>query len=242
MKLALISDIHGNLTSFEAVLADLENRPADRIVCLGDVAAFGPQPRECLALLKSLDCPVVMGNTDEFLLDPVLTPEDDPQGFIEQVELWGAAQLTPADREFLAVFQTTITVDLGGGLELLAFHGSPRSCREIVLATTPDEELEEIFAGSTAQVLAGGHTHTVLLRRFRDALLVNPGSVGLPHETLRAGDHVRNPPWAEYAVLSVEDRLPAVEFRRVPVDIGPIVAAVRESGMPFTEKLTADWG
>jgi putative phosphoesterase len=242
MKLAIISDIHGNLTSFEAVLADLERHAIDQVVCLGDVAAFGPQPRECLDRLKLLKCPVVMGNTDEFLLNPVLMPKDDPEGFVEKVELWGAEQLNAVDRECLASFQPTVTLDLENGVTLLAFHGSPRSNQEIIQASTPEDELDVVFEGTDAQILAGGHTHTVLLRRYRDSYLMNPGSVGLPHESARHSDYVRNPPWAEYAVISVDAGLPHIDFRRVPVDAQAIVGAIRDSGMPFADKLTADWG
>jgi len=63
MRIAIIADIHGNLTALEAVLADLEDTGADRVVCLGDVAATGPQPHETVARLRALGCPVVMGNT-----------------------------------------------------------------------------------------------------------------------------------------------------------------------------------
>ncbi|MCB0291188.1 MAG: metallophosphoesterase, partial [Calditrichaeota bacterium] len=68
MKIALISDIHGNLTALEAVLADIRRRGADRIICLGDLATLGPQPREVIARLRELDCPGIMGNHDAALL------------------------------------------------------------------------------------------------------------------------------------------------------------------------------
>ena len=74
VRLALISDIHGNLPAFDAVLAHISGRNISQIVCLGDVMASGPQPREALARLKALACPVVMGNTDAWMLTPPLTP------------------------------------------------------------------------------------------------------------------------------------------------------------------------
>ena len=69
MNIALISDIHGNLAAFEAVLADIERVQPDQVDCLGDVLAEGPQPREVLARLRALGCPVVLGNADAELLD-----------------------------------------------------------------------------------------------------------------------------------------------------------------------------
>ena len=66
MRVALISDIHGNSIALDTVLADLDSRAVDRVVCLGDVVAMGPRPRESLARLQSLDCALVMGNTDRY--------------------------------------------------------------------------------------------------------------------------------------------------------------------------------
>jgi predicted phosphodiesterase len=70
MRIAIISDIHGNMVALDAALADIESEHVDQIVCLGDVAEFGPHPREVLARLRALGCPVIMGNTDERLIDP----------------------------------------------------------------------------------------------------------------------------------------------------------------------------
>jgi hypothetical protein len=68
-RLALIADLHGNAVALEAVLDDLAGRRITELVCLGDVAAGGPQPREALARLRELGCPVVLGNADEWLLE-----------------------------------------------------------------------------------------------------------------------------------------------------------------------------
>ena len=75
--IAVISDIHGNLPGLEAVLNDIEEVGAEQIVCLGDVAGFGPQPREALASIKALGCPVVMGNADMEMLRPRQLEEID---------------------------------------------------------------------------------------------------------------------------------------------------------------------
>jgi len=70
VRTALIADIHGNLVSLQAVLDDARERGVERIVCLGDVAATGPQPVETIEAVAALGCDVVMGNADEWLLDP----------------------------------------------------------------------------------------------------------------------------------------------------------------------------
>lgn len=76
MKVALISDIHGNAVALEAALAAIEEEGVDRVVCLGDVAATGAQPRQVIRRLRELGCPVVMGNTDAQFLSPPSFAED----------------------------------------------------------------------------------------------------------------------------------------------------------------------
>src|SRR5689334_16834432 len=76
MRIAVIADIHGNLAGLEAALEDIAREQPDATVCLGDVAASGPQPHQVVAQLRELHFPVVMGNADAWLLNP---PSDEPQ-------------------------------------------------------------------------------------------------------------------------------------------------------------------
>lgn len=241
MKIAIISDIHGNLTALDAVLDELTKEAPDQIICLGDVVVTGPQPRAALARVRELGCPVVMGNTDEWILAP--TPfaiKDESDQILYDVELWGANQLSEDDKAFIRTFQATIAVELGSGRSLLCFHGSPGSNTGVIEATTPDEELAGKLNGYAADVFAGGHTHTPLLRRFRDSLILNPGSVGLPFVTAADGQR-RNPAWAEYALLARENGRFAVTLHRVPYRLETLRAAVAVSGMPHAAAYLADW-
>jgi predicted phosphodiesterase len=243
MRIALLADIHGNMTALDAVLNVLESEPIDQIVCLGDVAIFGPQPRETLACLRSLACPVVMGNTDAWALAPKIHPlRNEDSSKFNDIEFWGALQLSGEDRAFIHTFQATVTVDLGGGERLLCYHGSPRSFDDEIVATTPEETLHEMLAGQQALVMAGGHTHSQLLRRFQTSLLLNPGSVGLPFEVMAepAGD--RNPPWAEFAIVEWQAGRLRVELRRVPLDMDHLAQQVLNSGMPHADWWLAGWG
>lgn len=233
MRIALFSDTHGNLATLEAVLAEIQRDPVDHLICLGDVAIFGPQPRETLNLVRTLACPVVMGNTDAWALDPHPHAErnrDTPK--FNAIELWSATQLSDNDRNFIRTFQPTVTLALDDDASLLAYHGSPRSFNEGIVATTADSTLVDYFADAQATVLAGGHTHAPFMRRWHDKIVLNPGSVGLPYETLADGS-VRNPPWAEYAILTCEASRTNVELRRTPVDRAAVRAAVQQSAMPF---------
>ena len=127
MRIGLISDIHGNLFALEAVLAELDREKLDDLICLGDVAALGPEPGAVLARLQALGCPVVMGNTDAWLLSP---PDLDAQTNSTRPSSAGCiAQLTDAERAYIRAFPPTIERSLGAGRTLLCFHGSPRSYR-----------------------------------------------------------------------------------------------------------------
>jgi hypothetical protein len=142
MKIALIADIHANLVSFEAVLADVERANVDQVICLGDVAATGPQPRETLGRLRTLGCPVIMGNADAWLLNP--QPPDDTGAEARmtfEISRWCAEQLLDEDLEYIRTFHTTLEVSLGERGTLLCFHGSPRSYDEIIVATTSEVHL-----------------------------------------------------------------------------------------------------
>ncbi|HYW28853.1 MAG TPA: metallophosphoesterase family protein [Gaiellales bacterium] len=232
MRTALIADIHGNLVALRAVVADLTARGADRIVCLGDVAATGPQPAEAIEAVGQLGCEVVMGNTDEWLLEPTEeTIEDDDTRRIAEIDLWARDQLTSEHLAMLGGYRARVELD-----GMLCYHGSPRSNMDALLPTTPDGELAQLLAGYAHPVMAGAHTHIAMLRRFRESIVINPGSVGLPFEQV-AGGAFRNPPWAEYAIVDGSQ----VEFHRVPLDVGAVTEAALASGMPNAGWWVKDW-
>ncbi len=243
MKIALIADIHGNLAACDTVLHALAAEHPDRIVCLGDVAASGPQPREVLARLREAGCPVVMGNADAPLLDPENDDPGDDERMIKIVDIsrWAAAQLDAADLAFIRSFAPTVEIDLGPAGRLLCGHGSPRSYDDLIFATTPDEEIAPMMAGHTATIYAGGHTHRRLLRSWRGGEIVNPGSVGLAYQ-FRADGTARVPPWAEFALLTSDDSgAISVDFRRLAYDRAATLRAMRERAMPHTAWWAENW-
>jgi predicted phosphodiesterase len=232
VRTALIADIHGNLVSLQAVLADAGRRGADRLVCLGDVAATGPQPGEAIDAIAATGCAVVQGNTDAWLLDPAdETVEDDDTRRILEIDLWVREQLRPDHLEALRGYRQLVSLD-----GLLCYHGSPRSNEDVILPTTSDPELARMLGGHSAPVLAGGHTHLAMLRRHGSSLVLNPGSVGMPFEHV-PDSGFRNPPWAEYAIVDDGD----VEFHRVPVDVAAVTEAALASGMPNAGWWVKDW-
>lgn len=243
MKIGIFADIHGNLAALDAVLAAIDEAHPDQTVCLGDVAATGPQPREVIARLRDLGSPVVMGNADAELLAPrpaTVDVDDDMRRFLE-MSAWASAQLAEDDRAFLTSFQPTVTIDLGAAGRLLCYHGSPESYDDSIGVDTPDADLETMLRGHDAEVLAGGHTHDRMLRTWRERLIFNPGSVGLAYQHL-PDSGARIPPWAEFAMLTSDDSGAVnIDFQRIAYDREATVRAIRESGMPHAAWWAERW-
>lgn len=240
-QLAIFSDIHGNLVALETVLADLRREGIEQMVCLGDTAVSGSQPNDVLTQLSELGIPIVQGNTDEWLLNP--TPfEQNSERYqkIYAIEMWAAEQITTVNYAFVKTFQPSIELPLDEKNRLLCFHGTPRSNTELLRATTPDEDISPMIAEQTATILAGGHTHQQLIRRYQNKLIINPGSVGLPYIRL-ADNTIQNPPWAEYAVLSWENGRFGIELRQVEVNITAVKESILATDMPHKEWLANQW-
>ncbi|MFN2467446.1 MAG: metallophosphoesterase [Gaiellaceae bacterium] len=239
MRLALISDVHGNDVAFAAVVADLERVGCDGAVCLGDVAQGGPQPRETLDRLRALEGPVVIGNSDAFLLE---VPADSPEPITGRqlaVREWTLAQLGAGDLAFIRSFSPTVELALDGA-GLLAFHGSPRAYDDVLLPDSDAAALEP-FRGTGADVLAGGHTHLQWTRAVDGALLVNPGSVGLAYDRHQPDHDFKLTPVAEYALLTAGTGAAAVEFRRVPYSLETLIEVTRASGRPDARAYLDAW-
>lgn len=238
MRLGVISDIHGNRLALDAVLAELAREGVDEIVCLGDVAV-GPQPAEALDRVRKLGCGVVMGNWDAAFLNAMPDPQDEIGRMLVELAEWWAASLTPADREFMQSFAPTLDVRVGE-VDVLCFHGSPRSHDDQIYATTPDEELRAMLGGFEAPVFVGGHTHVQIVRRVDERLIFNPGSVGLPFREWWPRP-VRISPWAEYGVLSSEEGRLSLDLRRTPFDVDALLEISRSSGMPHADWWVSCW-
>ena len=239
MRFAFISDIHGNLHALELVLADIQRAQADLIVCLGDVASLGPHPREVIAYLRQLQIPILMGNHETYLLNPQLTEKHHP--WLRAAELWCLSQLSADDLDFLRSFQSQLSFSLTTDTTLLCYHGSPRSNEEFIYPTTPSETLNEIFAGQSAQVLVGGHTHVQMARQHKGLLFLNPGSVGMPCEFPMRGPNQHYLRWAEYAILDVNEGRLTTSLYRLPIDFEHLSQIARASGLPDVEFWLSTW-
>jgi putative phosphoesterase len=228
MKLAVVSDIHGNLTALEAVAADIERRGIDQVVHGGDVALIGARPAAVIDRLAELGWPGIVGNTDELLWRR--------EQF--EVQLRTAPKLEPLLR-MLFDHYAPATLDRIGEARLELLHGLPQS-RSVAnvglvhaspgdlwrapMPDASDEELESAYGRVGSGIVIYGHIHRPFVHQIGALTVANAGSVGLPFD----GD-----PRASYLLIEH----PRVEVIRVDYPIDAEVAALRASGYPDADRI-----
>lgn len=228
MRLAALSDIHGNLAALEAVERDFQRRGVDRVINLGDHLSGPLLPRETADFLMTRDWLHIAGNHERQLLDGGGGPSDAHARTV----------LTPEHRAWMASLPTVQRLDG----DVLLCHGTPRSDREHLLATVTTGGLVEAGEGAVRERLRGwpchlllcGHTHLPRsLRLPEGTLVVNPGSVGLqayvdddpcPYRVESGSPHAR------YAILERHRGAWTVEPVQVAYDVEPMAELARERG------------
>ncbi len=234
MRYAIIADIHANLAAFRAVLDDIAGRGGvEEIWCLGDVVGYGPDPHQCIELLRQSNHVCIAGNHDWAAIGKIDTAYFNPDA--AAACHWTAQQLSPEDIDYLGNLPLVIEKN-----DFTLAHGSPREpiC-EYLLSTS---DAEENFAYFKSLFCLVGHSHMPLvfkysetgvcsfspfspddeLRLAKDRLIINPGGVGQP----RDGD-----PRASYAIYDNETRI--VRLHRVPYDISATQVRMMEHGLPI---------
>lgn len=240
-RIALLSDLHGNLHALERVLRHVDTLGVDGIACLGDVATLGPRPRETLGLMAHRASWLVEGNHDAFMgSDAALLAYSDVPPILAAVR-WCRDQLDPQELSLLRSFEVNRVVDLGRGNTLLLFHGSPTSNTQDLWSHTPPAELDTHLAGWTHTVMAGGHTHLAMVRQHGGRLLVNPGSVGLPFKAPPQGGPPQLMPHAEYAVVEATRNGLCVRNQRVELDVDVLCQEARAWDHPLAAYLLSQY-
>jgi predicted phosphodiesterase len=234
VRIAALSDVHGNRTALEAVLADLEGRRVDVVVDLGDLLSGAVAPRETADLLMALDLPTVRGNHERQLLTV-------PRERMGASDRHAHDAITDVHRAWLAALPLALEVAPG----VLAFHGSPTDDLTYLLETvtpdgarpaTPAEVTERLGEHADVPLLLCGHTH--LQREMRlgtGALVLNPGSVGWPaYDDDHPHPHVMEAgsPHARYAIADDEGGRWTAEFRAVEYDWDAAAALAEAAGRP----------
>ena len=226
MRLALFSDVHGNIHALDAVLADIDGQRPDRIYCLGDLVGYGAFPNEVVDRIRQRQIPTVMGNYDDgvgFERDEcgcAYKEETDRQLGQQSLE-WSKIQTTVENKMFLRELAPQIRLE-ADGKRLLLVHGSPRKINEYLFEDRPPSSFERLAQGSGADLIAFGHTHLPYVKTVSGVLFLNDGSVGKPKD---------KDPRACYALVDTTAQAP-VTFRRVEYDVAAAAAAIRATELP----------
>lgn len=243
MRIAVLSDIHGNLEALEAVLADVRAQGADEIYCLGDVIGYGADPQACLHRVLETCRIMLRGNHEAALLDPAWLERmnEDAAAALR----WTADRLDAADREVIASWPL-----VRAAADARLVHGSPWRPAEFQYLSGR-WSLEEAFRAFPEHLCLCGHTHVPLaaeeivpevLRTLSvtqgidlqegGRWLVNVGSVGQP----RDGSSLAS--W-----VLITDRPPHVDLRRVAYPVAKAQEKIRRAGLPgvLAERLSGGW-
>jgi putative phosphoesterase len=209
MRIAIVSDIHGNRTAFEAVLADLHLTAPDLVFHGGDLADAGSSPAEIVDRVRDLGWHGVAGNTDELLWSPdsliqfaAVTPAMQPLlAIIQEMAAWTREEL---GEERLAWLRELPRTQIHGPVALV--HASPESVWRAPAPEASDAELISVYAPLDRDIAIYAHIHRPFIRTISGAVVANTGSVSLPYD----GD-----PRASYLLL--DERSP--QIRRVAYDV-----------------------
>lgn len=190
MKIAIISDIHGNLEALKSTLQDIEKRNIDKIICLGDIIAKGIHPKECIKLIKEKCDIVIQGNTDEYFSKEYENLEQLPEQEQKRIK-WNQSLITEEDRKYLLKLPFSCEFYMSGSLVRL-FHATNIANDKVVLNISDIETKYKMFLPSeytrinkVADVVLYGHIHHQYMDQIYNKTLINVGSVGNSFNTIR---------------------------------------------------------
>jgi putative phosphoesterase len=236
-RIAVITDIHGNLPALEASLDAIEQIGVDEVFCGGDLVGYGPHPNEVCALIQDRAIPTIYGNYDYAIardLDDCgcayVTRHDRELG--QRSVAWTLEHTDQAAKEFMRELPFDLHFPVGGR-DVHLVHGSPRKVNEYLFEDKPARLYERLAAAESDQVLVFGHTHKPWIHTYGGVLFVNCGSVGKPKD----GD-----PRAAFAILEADDQAGVrASIERVPYDAEAVAREVEAAGLPgeYAEKLVA---
>lgn len=230
LRIAIVSDIHGNIAALDAALLDIASHKPDRLFIAGDLVMNGPRPSEVIQRVMTLEKAgafVVQGNTDIAVADgdyaaafPWLDEVPDAQRTVAE---WAHDQLVPEELDYLRRLPAERRLWAGETLVLLT-HASPGSQTAGLGADLDPTVLVQRVTRSDARVIACGHTHVADVRELGRKLIVNPGSCGYAFD---------DDPAAAWAMLTLEpEAAPAAELHRVAYDADSVAMEVSDRGLP----------
>jgi putative phosphoesterase len=230
MKVAFISDIHGNAIALDAVLHDIETKGIAKTYILGDLCYRGPEPKRSLDLVRSLNTEVIKGNADEWVVRGVREGEV-PQKAVELMNTerqWTVEKLDHEDLAYLQSLPTQLKLN-SNGIEIAAFHATPDSLFEVVLPSAEDQELEtRLMKPTGAQVYIYAHIHKPFIRYINGKVIMNIGSVGLPFDGIAK---------ASYGLIEIEEGNVRTSIERVSYDTEKVINLYNEVKYPNSKMM-----
>jgi putative phosphoesterase len=220
MRIAIVSDIHGNRLALEAVLADLRDAAPDLILHGGDLPHGGSSPAWTVDCIRDLGWPGVLGNTDEMLFKPESLASLPPP-LLKPIQEMAVATSEALGEERIAWLRGLPLSRIHPPIALV--HASPESCWRSPMPESTDTELESVYRPLGQSIAVYGHIHRAYIRTLEGLTIVNTGSVSLSYD----GD-----PRAAYLLL--DDSKPSI--RRVEYDVDKEIEALHASRLPH-----ADW-
>ena len=245
MRLALLSDIHGNFPALQATFEDMERcGDFDLIWCLGDLAALGGGAHDCVQALRRLRekrgdevVKIIGGNTDRYLVTGAriaFSPPKEEEAYsayrgnilaMSAIYQWTMERLTWLDFGLLRdILSRELKLDVAGYGRVVGFHAIPGDDESMALRPdSADEEAADALLDRGGRLALCGHTHLAQDRRVGGWRVINPGSVGLSFS---------NPGCAEWAILEWTEGALTVDLRRVAYDVEQALRAWEGSGYP----------
>jgi len=222
-RLAILSDIHGNLPTLEAVQQDLSQFQVDHVIVAGDVIDRGPFSVQVLERVMREGWAVIRGNAEFYLLDyntPRAPAEwSDPTLFPLHPLLH--RQLNGRWLTAIAAWPDTLSLRFPDAPPIRVVHGSPRSLRELIYPISTDAEIKARLDGVEETTVVAGHTHLAMERRVGHWHILNPGTVGQPVDGVSS---------ASYMVLAGDEEGWRPTFRRVPFNPEPLLQECERQG------------
>jgi putative phosphoesterase len=222
MRIAIISDIHANLTALEAVVSDVRDKSPDLVLCGGDLADGGARPAEVIDRLCDLGWKGIIGNTDEMLIKPASLnayAEKFPAlqamfSVIGEMASWTRDRLGQSRLDWISRLDTTISTE-----DVTLLHASPGDLWKAPLPGATAEELQSCYEPAPGEVIVYGHIHLPFIRKVGSRFVVNSGSVGLPFDGDKRASYVL-----------IDGAVPTIQ--RVDYDLDEELRVLSESKLP----------
>jgi putative phosphoesterase len=228
MKIAVLSDIHGNGVALDYVIKDMEEQGINHVVILGEVVMKGPMPGEVMEALKKLS-PLgwIKGNTDIWLEDDLKgwQPSSEREIQLYSYYNYAAKRLTNEQKAFLKELPLAFSFKCGN-IEALCVHGTPKSIVEAIDNLVSEEDIRKAIEGTRQDIILSGHSHRTFLTKLDDKVIFNVGSIGNSLD----GDNT-----ASYGILEFTEEGLKIGNMRIEYPTEEILRIAEERKFPYFE-------